>query len=406
MNCAIAENNPYYISHHEATEKMLEQGQFQKAVGIDGEILGYDTEGGDSMRELYLSSDKFQIEFPKIIIGKINAASSKEEIKLISDEVGKIKKFKIIDKVVASNIEKQLIKVMRDGNKSGLFDFILSDQEDYLGHISDEESSGIILNRTISWVERKKGNRADLLSSISDFLGYYSEDKLLADYITKHANKMRITQKEFREHFIDHIPNLNKVISKRSKVKIYVETYKISKHLKDLIHASISDNSYSFETTRKPRKDVFKLKATLNKLTSNNTSSAETKRIPMAQMGGSAISRIIMAAKDVAGRNSTLIYNVNTKQLITDYEIKLCLKSPKGSEKCDVLKNTISVKKAECFSPRLLRDNGQTIKISHYPIPRIERKCLEENKKNLKEMMNISIADSVSNKLMQFRELQ
>ena len=157
MSCAIAENNPYYISHHESTEKMLAQGEFQKAVRIDSEILGYDTEGGDSMRELYLSSDKFQSEFPKIIINKINSAASKEEIKLVAQEVSNVKRFKIIEKSVALNIEQLLIKTMREGNKSGLFEFVLKDQNDYLGHISDNDSSDIIFKRTISWLEKRKG---------------------------------------------------------------------------------------------------------------------------------------------------------------------------------------------------------------------------------------------------------
>ena len=217
---------------------------------------------------------------------------------------------------------------------------------------------------------------------------------------------MHITKKEFREHFLAYIPNLQKEISNKEKVQIYVETHKTDKQLKKLIHSSISDNSYSFKIINKPRKGAFKFEVTVKELTSDESSSVETKSIPMSPIGGSAISRIIMAAKDVSGRTSTLIYNVDLQKVITDFKVRLCLSTPQGNKNCETFEDTIVLEKKNCFSPRLLRDNGQTIKVSSYPIPRIEKMCLEEKKKNLKDMMYVSIADSVSNKLMQFKNVQ
>jgi len=399
------QSNQFYRTQQDQTDKLLVQGKFDEALTSDKDKLISNFDGAEGLRDVYRESSRFKKEYPQILLYKIATAINKHEITIVMNEVDNLKKSNILNQDVYLNIEKNLIEAIYQGNLNGQFPFSLTERDD-LPYLSDKKNSELIFKRAIRQIETNTGDRKNHFENLTQYVDYNSDNPAVAEYIIRHSIKMRLSPNEYSEYFSSYIPNLKARLSKQPKIQILLKTRNVDNNFKDIIDRTINESSYLISTIEKPDKDTFKLTITKRYIKSfvKNTITSESKAMP--RLGTSAISGIIMAIKGVSGHNSTLVYNVNNKQMNTSYSFNVCLKTPVKKKECIQVKDFIKTNKKTCHNPRLIRDNGQIIKIDHYPIAGIENRCANEKQKVLKLEMYASLADKIADKLNEFKAVK
>ena len=401
VGCATGRDNPYYRTHHNETEQMLSEGKYKKAIAVDYDMLLSQGDGGKAMREIYLSNENFQNEYSQNILEKINSAATRRKIIVVEKELSRIKRTKIFRRPIQFRLETELNDTVRRGNESGKYLFRLSDQYQF-SVLSTPPHPKILFERTIEVLEKGKGDRKKLLSSISEHLSYNNDNEDVMEYIVNHAAKMRITPKEYGDFFSKYIPDFEDKLNKESILKIHLITHKINDFLKDSIEKSINEKSYLLQTVSDSYGNAYQYTVTLDSIKTSHYSGMETVTTVIPRLGGSAISGVIMAFKDVSGKKESLVHDVETKKIKADYKISLCLQKFAGSKRCAVLKNSATAVKKLCSNPMIVRDNGSMRSAGGYPIASVRRECTEGEGKDLNNEINLQIAKAVADRLVKY----